>query len=97
MDEARRKQFQTWMEKYWRHGPCPVCQMNVYDTGEVVELRFHIKGGSRRRTVYPVIPIACRNCGYTLLINAILAGVVRPDPDGDPDDAMPNPAHRTEP
>ena len=34
--------------------------------------------------VIPVIPIVCNNCGNTLLVNAIIAGVLKPDSGGKP-------------
>lgn len=55
---------------------CQVGNWNVNDT--VFELReFHgggmvIGGGP----IYPVVPVSCNNCGHTVLVNAVMTGLV---------------------
>jgi hypothetical protein len=34
--------------------------------------------------VIPVVPVICGNCGHTVLVNAILSGVVKPSPPPSP-------------
>jgi len=67
------------LEKKWQGKPCPMCGVgnwNVQDSS--YELReYHggnivIGGGP----IIPVVPVVCTNCGNTILVNAIIAGVV---------------------
>ncbi len=65
--------------KWGSQHPCTMCgkgpwnvhestyQLTEYNEGNLVI------GGP----VIPVIPVICGNCGYTVLVNAILAGVVK--------------------
>jgi len=47
------------------------------------ELREHIEEGNSATieeiAVFPVIPITCRNCGNTALVNPISAGLIEKD------------------
>jgi hypothetical protein len=37
--------------------------------------------------VVPVIPVTCGNCGHTVLVNAIVAGLMSPQAPTPPEDA----------
>ena len=79
MDADEQRKTQEWVETKWNHGPCPVCQTNSYSAGDdLTEIRSFSGGdlviGSAG--VYPLFPVTCNNCGYTLLINALVAGIV---------------------
>lgn len=61
-------------------GPCPLChELNTYVlTPTVMELReFHggdfIIGGM---PIVPLVALTCKNCGNTVLINALVTGIV---------------------
>jgi len=62
----------------WQNRGCPMCgarQWNVQ--AKPFELReFHggglVIGGS---AIIPVIPVICGNCGNTVLVNPIVAGI----------------------
>lgn len=34
--------------------------------------------------VIPIIPVSCTNCGNTILVNAIIAGFIKPEIGGKP-------------
>jgi hypothetical protein len=60
---------------------CNARQWNVQETA--FELReFHggdfVLGASR---IIPVVPVVCRNCGNTILVNSLVAGVVIEEPE----------------
>jgi len=62
----------------WQNRPCPLCgarQWNVQD--KIFELReFH--GGNLvlgAGPIIPVIPVICTNCGNTVLVNPLVAGI----------------------
>lgn len=69
------------LQNKWSGRPCPMCatgNWNVQDsTFQLTEFNqgAMVLGGP----VIPVIPIVCNNCGNTLLINAITAGVIKPE------------------
>jgi len=81
MDSEQQRQTQEWLQKHWRHGPCPVCQASNFNLGgDLAELRPY-QGGNLvggEGPIYPVLPINCATCGYTILVNVLVAGIVTP-------------------
>lgn len=73
------KKIIDYMNNKWKEPKCPMCskiQWSVPDT--LFELRQYHRGGldARGTPVIPIIPAVCEHCGYTLLINSIVAGLV---------------------
>ena len=66
-------QVLNWMERKWRHGPCPVCG----------EDKWRAEGRAFRvpRVVLPpvlfppVFPVVCEGCGHTIWIDCTIAGL----------------------
>jgi hypothetical protein len=87
------QKIQRWIEDKWRHADCPVCASNGWQVGgNLAELRnFNdgdmVVGGP----VYPILPIFCSNCGYALLINAVIADLLA-DPVAPPPSEVPEEA-----
>jgi len=83
MEEYTRERAAEWLNKHWQ-GPkiCPICQSNNWVFSEsLVEIRpYHggqiFVGG----TLYPLFLLICGVCGYTVLFNAIVAGLISPTP-----------------
>jgi C4-type Zn-finger protein len=79
-DDELHGRFEAWIDKNWRHGPCPVCQTNSWSPlarlGQISNLDFAGR-------MVPLVLIQCDNCGYLLSFNAIAAGIVPPDPSGE--------------
>jgi C4-type Zn-finger protein len=73
MDTNERKAIKQWLDENWKHGPCPVCQTNVwvpmFDEFAQIENLDRVTGR------VPTFLIFCQNCGYLLMINAIAAGI----------------------
>jgi len=67
------------LQDKWGSRPCPMCgkgPWNVHDS--TYQLTEYNEGGLViGGPVIPVVPVICGNCGYTILVNAILAGVVK--------------------
>ncbi len=64
---------------------CPLCYTSNWNIPEhLVQLR-PFQGGSIviGGTVYPCLSVICLNCGYTMLVNAVIAGIVLPEPEGE--------------
>lgn len=65
-------------EKWAPPATCTVCGHNSWNVSDVLyELReFHggsmVIGGS---AIIPVSPVTCNNCGNTVLINPLVAGI----------------------
>lgn len=64
----------------WGGKPCPMCgsgpwnvQNSTFQLSEFSEGNLVIGG-----PVIPVVPVICGNCGYVTLVNAIVAGVQKP-------------------
>jgi len=71
--------FVNHLKEKWKGKPCPICgagNWNVSDS--IFELREYnqgdlIVGGG---PIIPVVPVTCDNCGNTVLVNAIKAGII---------------------
>lgn len=65
----------------WGKKICPMCGQNVWSVQDkCYELRqFNREGFMVGGPIVPVVPISCQNCGNTLLINALIAGVIDKD------------------
>jgi len=64
----------------WKGSPCPMCQHsgwtvddNVYELRKFNGGKLVLGGGP----ILPIIPVTCNNCGNTVFVNALKAGVVQ--------------------
>jgi len=76
----QRQMIDTFIKNKWTlHPKCPICHKNSWNVSpELFELRsFH--GGSMviggKGGIVPLILVTCVNCGNTILINALIAGL----------------------
>ncbi|MFP6583795.1 MAG: hypothetical protein VCD00_14745 [Candidatus Hydrogenedentota bacterium] len=73
------KEIVRQIRKNWIHeASCPLCGRHDWAVQhELYELRQHngnnVIGGE---TVIPIVPVTCKKCGNTVMINGIIAGVV---------------------
>ena len=69
----------------WINKVCPVCQGNGWDIHpELYELRQFSSGNMvLGGPLIPLLVVECTNCGNTISMNAIRAGVVSPEGEGD--------------
>lgn len=69
------------LQEKWKGARCSMCgegSWAVQDSAfQMTE--FSHGGLAIGGPVIPVVPVMCSNCGNTVLINAILAGVVKQD------------------
>jgi hypothetical protein len=90
IDEER---WQAWAKKHWRHGPCPVCKAQQWGRGQAIgQIQDLDSKSAGTQPVYPLLPINCRVCGYTVLINPIYAGIMdggKETPEAPPGEATP--------
>lgn len=69
-------------EKWTQSQHCPVCAESTWNVNEVASLQvgMGVLGGKQ----YPLVPVFCTNCGYTVLFNAVIGGLVEPEPPPEP-------------
>jgi hypothetical protein len=89
MDEKRAKEIRAWLDKQPWEGPCPVCGTSRWTLGEdllqVLPLSPLGEPPISGR-VYPFFALLCSECGYTMLFNAVVAGLLPPsDDESDPE------------
>ena len=81
-EQVDMRELVAWLNSQWI-GPkiCPICKQNKWNISDKpVEVRQFQGGGLVvGGQVYPLIAITCTVCGYTLLINAIVAGLLKPE------------------
>jgi hypothetical protein len=73
-DELEREAIKWLIERWGTERPCPYCSNPQWRIGTPVE--FLLVSGE---ATAPHFPVLCTNCGNTVLINAVHAGIV-PDP-----------------
>jgi len=69
------------LAKQWQGKTCPMCGKGPWHVqNSAFELR-EFSGGDLLvgGPVIPVVPIVCASCGNTVLVNAIIAGLVKPE------------------
>jgi len=80
LTEEERKKINNFLEKKWKppHN-CSICHNNSWHISkELFELRPFYGGGLKKLSpsgVAPLIVITCANCGNTIFINALIAGL----------------------
>lgn len=67
----------NWLNTHWTTPACPFHGATTWGVSETLaEVRNFAAGGIQfGGGVYPLIIVTCQDCGYTVLVNAILAGV----------------------
>ena len=73
------KKVNAWLDEHWKgKRACPVCDNNQWGLGgEIAEIRtFHGGAVLGAGGVYPLISVNCETCGYTMLFNALVVGLL---------------------
>lgn len=67
------------LKSKWQGRPCQMCGIgnwnisdSIYELREFNEGQLALGGGP----IIPVVPITCDNCGNTVFVNAIKAGLI---------------------
>ena len=68
------------LQNKWGNGRgCPMCAEKNWGIDDAYQLTRFGKGDpAADERVMPIVPVICQNCGYTVLVSAILAGVIGP-------------------
>lgn len=69
---------QKWVEEKWTRAECPFHGPTSWEVGNMVvqTVQYVPKGISIGGRTYPLVPVICRTCGYTVFLNALLMGIV---------------------
>lgn len=82
LNESQKNLIQQRLYSVWKaERNCPICiSSRFWCVKSVVEVRDFNEGNlPHGAAITPIVNVACANCGYTVLFNAILLGVVDPD------------------
>jgi hypothetical protein len=73
----------AYLRQKWGGRVCPMCGVGNWSVNESTFQLTEFNNGSMiiGGPVVPVVPVICMNCGNTVLVNAITAGLVTP-PEG---------------
>jgi predicted nucleic-acid-binding Zn-ribbon protein len=70
--------FIAFISQKWSGRRCPMCGSGPWSVQDkVFQLtEFHDGNMVIGGPLVPVVPVTCSNCGYTVVVNAILSGAV---------------------
>lgn len=87
MNDEDKAKLIRHLEDKWSSQNCPMCGHSSWNIpSEVYEIREFHGGGLvvGPIPIVPVLPITCSNCGNTVLVNSIVAGITnRPEESSD--------------
>jgi len=79
LTDEQKETLTAHFAKKWHDRNCPICRSNDWSLSDkVFELREYA-GGSLiigSTPIFPVVALACTNCGYSHFFNAIVLGIV---------------------
>lgn len=80
MSKVNQAKLLRVLNTKWGNSKCPMCHNGSLNANDIVyELREFNNGNivlSGEQKIWPVVPVTCNNCGYTLFVNAKIADVM---------------------
>ena len=73
-------QIRAWLDEHWKgRKTCPICSNAQWMTDDIIGKveQFHPEGKLVADSAYPLVVITCVTCGYSLLFNAAVIGLVK--------------------
>jgi hypothetical protein len=80
MSSFDTNKFIAFIGQKWGGRSCPMCGTGPWNVQDrVFQLsEFHDGNMVIGGPLIPVVPVTCGNCGYTVVVNAILSGALPP-------------------
>lgn len=78
----KRKVIDNFEVRGWQPFVCPICRMDEWEVGDHLVQPLAVGFYNRvllEGVAYPQVMLISKPCGYTMFINAVMAGIVRPD------------------
>jgi hypothetical protein len=77
LDALEREKAERWLQEKWPISACPFHGPTVWQIGNLVQT-IPYSGGDFNLggPTYPLLSVICMTCGYTVFVNAVIAGVV---------------------
>jgi hypothetical protein len=82
MDEEHQERLAAWIKEKWKYGACQLCKETAWETAELVDLPASADAGQEAGSLYPVLMFICGNCGHTIFVNALRAGILLIEEEG---------------
>ena len=78
LTEEQREKLLELLVQSGETQPCAICGgVDLHIVDYIFELREFAKGDlTAGGTVFPVVPLLCKNCGCTRFVSAIVAGIL---------------------
>ena len=78
MSSLDTNKFIAFIEQKWGGRLCPMCGSGPWSVHDKVFQFSEFNEGNMviGGPLIPVVPVTCNNCGYTVVVNAILAGAI---------------------
>jgi len=76
------KRLVIHLEQKWGDQSCPLCENDNWNVSDSI---YKLQGSVGQNVIFgnvpiiPVVPVTCTNCGNTILVNTIVAGVTKPE------------------
>ena len=81
MQKIDGQELIDYLNDKWHGARCPLCGEGVWNvTDKIFELREFNDGNfvlGPNSAITPVIPVTCSNCGNTVFVNALIAGLLK--------------------
>ena len=68
----------AWIDEHWTgQKACPICQGDSWGVSSMVgEVHLANPDEGRLDRSYPLVILTCQTCGYALLFNAVVVGLL---------------------
>ncbi len=78
MSAFNTEKFIAFIGQKWGGKSCPMCDKGPWTVQDKVFQLSEFHDGSMvvGGPLVPVVPVTCSNCGYTVVVNAILSGAI---------------------
>ena len=83
LTEAQHAKLNSFVQSKWKPPyTCSCCGANNWNITQEVYQLTTFAGGAMivGGPIVPLAPVTCNNCGNTILLNALIAGIVDPQP-----------------